>query len=90
MNNSKRMFAALTLAAAAASVAAAAPAHAASSDEGHRSVGRTVGDSLADPATTGKQVLDGGHLALEGGKTALTVADAGLRSVKTSSDSFSS
>ncbi|MEU6992924.1 hypothetical protein ABZ953_19980 [Streptomyces sp. NPDC046465] len=84
MNNSKRMLATLTLAAAAASVAAAVPAHATAtaSDEGHRSVGRTVGESLADPAETGKQVL-------EGGKTALTVTDAALRSVKTSSQSFS-
>ncbi|MFD4634744.1 hypothetical protein ACFVYR_28945 [Streptomyces sp. NPDC058284] len=82
MNNSKRMLSALSLSLAAAAVAAAAPAHAAPSEEGHRNVGHTVGKALADPTGTGKQIMDAG-------KTGLTVAEMGLKSVKTSSQSFS-
>ncbi|MEU6822723.1 hypothetical protein ABZ921_19015 [Streptomyces atriruber] len=80
MNTSKRMLTALTLTAAA--VAAAAPAHAAvtSSGDGARNVGRVVGETLVNPAETGRDVLDGG-------KTGLTVVETGMKSVQTGSTS---
>lgn len=82
MNNSTRMLASLSfVAAAAAAVATAAPAQAAVADEGNRHMGRVVGEALSDPTGTGKEVLDAG-------KTGLTVAEMGLKSVKTSSQSF--
>ncbi|MEU1147954.1 hypothetical protein ACFYO9_26855 [Streptomyces sp. NPDC005863] len=84
MNNSTRMLASLSfVAAAAAAVATAAPAQAAVADEGNRHMGRVVGEALSDPTGTGKEVLDAG-------KTGLTVAEMGLKSVKTSSQSFQS
>ncbi|MEU1334166.1 hypothetical protein [Streptomyces sp. NPDC005865] len=84
MNNSTRIFASLSfVAAAAAAVATAAPAQAAVADEGNRHMGRVVGEALSDPTGTGKEVLDAG-------KTGLTVAEMGLKSVKTSSQSFQS
>ncbi|MEU6121928.1 hypothetical protein [Streptomyces sp. NPDC047123] len=76
MNNTKRMLASLTLAAAA--VAAAAPAHAAGqwANEDNGGVGHAVGKTLADPTGTSKEVLDAG-------KTGLSVAETGLQSVQT-------
>ncbi|MET8687259.1 hypothetical protein ABZV77_23890 [Streptomyces sp. NPDC004732] len=79
MNTSKRMLTALSLTAAAAAVAAAAPAHAAApSGDGARHVGRVVGETLVNPAETGRDVLDGG-------KTGLTVIETGMKSVQTGS-----
>ncbi|WP_409234821.1 hypothetical protein [Streptomyces sp. PA5.6] len=86
MNTSKRMLTALTLtAAAAASVAAAAPAQAAPipGENARRSVGHVVGETLMDPAETGRDMLDAG-------KTGLTVIEIGMKSVRTSSRNINS